>query len=155
MDKPIAMESDLTGQLVKIYHTNAIGTTPVVPFFLKHYARLIEDGYAHPVMVSTNKSKAVYVTINDEVAGHIVYEIQDDLYKTTWIYFSCVEDKFRKRGLYKIMHRHLENVVKKAGSVKIASFVHVDNIVRQKSCEAVGLKPFYYRMEKDLYGTEV
>lgn len=150
MDKPIAMESDLTGQLVKVYHVNSIGATPVVPFFMKNYAKLIEDGHANSFMMGTNKSKAVYVTINDEVAGHIVYDIQDDMLKTAWIIFSCVEEKFRKRGLYNIMHRHFEATVKKNGSLKIASHVHVTNIARQKSCESVGLKPIFYRMEKDL-----
>ncbi len=84
------------------------------------------------------------------MAGHIVYDILDDSYKTAWIVFSCVEDGFRRRGLYKMMHRHFEQIVRNAGSKRIASHVHVDNAVRQASCASVGMKPDFLRMEKNI-----
>jgi hypothetical protein len=149
-DITIATEKDKTGQDVTIKMAQQIGGSPVMPFFLRNYAGLIDAGHSNPFMFGTNKSKAVYIEINGQVAGHIVYDILEDNYKTAWIVFSCVEDGFRRRGLYNIMHRHFEQIVRNAGSKRIASHVHVDNKVRQASCASVGMKPDFIRMEKTL-----
>jgi hypothetical protein len=146
----LAREKDKTGQDVSIKMAQAIGGSPVMPFFLRNYAGLIDAGHSNPFMFGTNKSKAVYIEVDGQVAGHIVYDILDDSYKTAWIVFSCVEDGFRRRGLYKIMHRHFEQIVRNAGSKRIASHVHVDNTVRQASCASVGMKPDFLRMEKNI-----
>jgi GNAT superfamily N-acetyltransferase len=148
--KTITMETDRKGRVVEIGYSNNIGGTPIVPFFLKNYAKLMEDGFAHPFIMGTNKSKAVYAVANGEIVGHIIFDIQEDAYKTTWIVFSCVDEQYRGRGLYKLMHKHLESVVKNMGSQKIASHVHLDNKTRQASCVAVGMLPVFYRMEKML-----
>ena len=146
----IAKEKDKTGTEVLIHLANPIGGTPVIPFFLKNYAQLIEDGHAHPIIMGTNKSKAIYATIDNKVVGHIVFDIQEDVAKTAWIIFSCIDDNFRQRGLYKLIHKHFTVVAKTLGSTKIASHVHVTNKTRQASCESVGMKPVFYRMEHDL-----
>lgn len=146
----VAKETDKTGAEVQIRMAQAIGGSPVLPFFLRNYAQLIDDGHSNPFIFGTNKSKAVYAEINGNVVGHIVYDILDDNYKTAWIVFSCIEDGYRRRGLYSIIHRHFEQIVKNAGSKRIASHVHVDNKVRQASCEAVGMKPDFLRMEKTI-----
>jgi hypothetical protein len=146
----ITKEKDKTGVEVSVKLAQQIGGSPVLPFFLRNYADLIDNGHSNPFLFGTNKSKAVYIEVDNEVAGHIVYDILDDAYKTAWIVFSCVEDGFRRRGLYMIMHRHFEQIVKNAGSKRIASHVHVDNKVRYASCEAVGMKPDFYRMEKTI-----
>ena len=147
----LAIEKDKTGQDVVVKFANPIGGTPIISFYHRHYSVLIENGFTNPTFAATNlKHKGVYLEINGEMAGHIVFEMLDDSYKTLWITFSCVEDKFRRRGLYEIMHKHIEEYAKKQGSRKIASFVHVDNKVRQASCAKVGMTPYYYRMEKNL-----
>jgi hypothetical protein len=146
----LSKETDKQGNLIDIKYAFQIGASPVIPFFMKNYSELIDAGFAHPVMVATNKSKAIYAEHNGKVIGHIVFEYLEDQYKTTWIYFSCVEDSHRQCGIYKMMHRQLILTVKKQGSMKIASFVHVDNKRRQASCSSVGMKPVYYRMEQDL-----
>ncbi len=146
--KIIGTEKDKTGAEVIVKLADPIGGSPIIPFFYRHFATLIENGHTNPLMSGTNKSKAVYVEIEGKLAGHIVYEFLEDPYKTTWITFSCIEDDYRRRGLYEIMHRHLEDLAKKANSRKIASFVHVNNTVRQASCAKVGMEPVFYRMEK-------
>jgi hypothetical protein len=149
-DALIETTTDKTGAEVLVKNATLIGGSPIVPFYLKHYSELIINGHAHPVIAGTNKHKAIYAEIGGQVAGHIVYEILDDCYKTAWITFSAIENNFRRRGLYDILHRNFEKVAKAGGSTKIASLVHVDNTVRQASCAKVGMEPVFYRMEKQL-----
>lgn len=146
----LATETDKKGSEVVIKNTTAIGYTPVLPFFMKQFSELCQLGWAHPVFTCNNTTRAIYAEIDGQVVGHIVYNILEDQIKTTWIYLSAVDDNFRQRGIYNLMHKHLETTVKKLGSQKIASYVHVDNKPRQASCASVGMKPFYYRMEKEL-----
>jgi hypothetical protein len=147
----IAIEQDSTGAEVVVKHTESLGNSPVVPFFMKNFAKLIENGHADNFITFGNKSKAIYVEIDNQIAGHIVYDFRpDDVLKTAWIIFSCVEEKYRHRGLYKIMHWHFEETVKKTGSRKIASYVHTTNAIRLASCKSVGMVPHCYRMEKHL-----
>ena len=146
----LAREIDKTGAEVVIKSVLNIGGSPVVPFFLRHYADLIDNGHALSYITGTNNSRAVYAEIDGVMAGHIVYDIQPDIPKTAWIVFSCIEPGFRQRGIYSMLHRHFEELVLAGGSKKIASFVHVTNTVRQASCESVGMKPVFYRMEKEI-----
>lgn len=146
----LATEKDKKGSTVVIKNTTAIGYTPVLPFFMKHFADLCDRGWAHPIFTATNTTRAIYAEIDNKVVGHIVYNIQDDNVKTAWILLSAVDPDYRQRGIYNLMHKQFEAVIKKLGSKKIASYVHVDNKPRQASCESVGMKPFYYKMEKDL-----
>lgn len=146
----LATEKDKTGAEVVIKSTTAIGYTPVLPFFMKQFADLCDRGWAHPIFTASNTTRAIYCEIDGKVAGHIVYTILEDHVKTAWIYLSAVDNKYRRRGLYNLMHTHFEQTVKKLGSQKIVSYVHIDNTPRQASCESVGMKPFYYKMEKDI-----
>lgn len=141
---------DKSGQIVEIGYANAIGGTPIVPFFLKNYAKLMEDGFAHPFIMGTNKSKAIYAIKDNKIVGHIIFDFQEDAYKTAWIIFSCVDESCRGLGIYKMMHKQLEVVAQGQGSHKIASHVHVNNRTRQASCVSVDMEPVFYRMEKML-----
>lgn len=146
----LAKEIDKTGAEVTIKWVQNIGDSPIVPFFLRNYSELIDNGHALPFIMGTNSSKAVYAEVDGELAGHIIFEYQQDVLKTAWIIFSCVEAKYRQRGIYALMHKHFESVVAANGSKKIASHVHVTNTARQESCKSVGMQPVFYRMEKKL-----
>ena len=146
----LGTEKDKKGTTVIIKNTTSIGYTPVLPFFMKHFSQLCDLGWAHPAFTATNNSKAVYAEIDGKVVGHIVYNILEDQVKTAWIYLSAVDDNYRQRGIYNLMHKHFEEAVKKLGSQKIASYVHVENLPRQNSCKSVGMVPYYYKMEKNL-----
>ncbi len=148
--KVIGTEKDKKGSEVIVKLADPIGGTHIIPFFYKNFHALMENGHAHLHMAATNMCKAVFVEIDGNLAGHIVFELLDDCYKTTWIYFSCIDDGYRRRGLYEIMHKHLMEHAIKLKSRKIASFVHVDNKIRQASCAKVGMIPAFYRMEQSL-----
>jgi hypothetical protein len=90
-DTLIDKVQDKTGAEVLIKLTDSIGGSPIVPFYLRHYSELIANGHAHPVIVGTNRHRAIYVEIDGEIAGHIVFEVLEDPYKTAWITFSVVE----------------------------------------------------------------
>jgi len=149
--KIIATAQDRLGQPVNIRYVEELANTPVLSFFLRQMSDLIERGHAHQFLPTTTRLKAVYCECDGQVVAHIVFEILDQQApKTAWITLSAVADAWRRRGLYTMMHEHFEEMVIKMGCGKIASFVHVDNVARQLSCEQVGMVPVYYRMEKDL-----
>jgi ribosomal protein S18 acetylase RimI-like enzyme len=148
----IATETDSKGSTVTIRYSQEFGGSPVVPFFLKNYAKLIEDGYAQPYMVVSNKShKVLYAEIDNVIVGQVVFEIVEQPVRTAWITFSCVEESYRQRGIYKLLRlTHFESIVKKLGCKKIAANVHVDNTAQLKAGATVGMAPTFYRTEKDL-----
>lgn len=149
-DTLVAKEKDKTGTDVIIRFANPISGTPAVPFFLKNYGKLIEDGYAHPIIAGTNKSKAIYATINNKIVGTIVFDIQEDVAKTAWIVFGCIDDNFRQRGLYKLIHKHLVTIAKNLGSTKVTSLVHVNNRAMLETSVKLGKKPIFYRVEMEI-----
>jgi len=132
-----------------IKHSDILGMCEAVPFFLKQYAELIENGHAHPYCTWSNSNRCVYATIDNKVVGCIVYDYSK-ITRMIWIILSAVDDKFRKIGIYTQMHAELERQAKKLDAKKIASHVHVDNTVRQASCKKIGLKPEFIRMVKHL-----
>jgi RimJ/RimL family protein N-acetyltransferase len=148
--RTMAETVDKTGTPILIKHTNEIGWTPVLTFFMKNYTELIESGHGHPVFTANNTNSAIYAEIDGKVVGHILYNILDDQIKTAWIILSAVDKDYRQRGIYNLMHTQFEKVIKTAGSKKIASHVHVNNLARQASCESAGMKKVWYKMEKDL-----
>jgi ribosomal protein S18 acetylase RimI-like enzyme len=143
----LATETDKLGSQVQIKYTANIGSSPVVAPFMHGYATLIEQGYAYSNLAGHNKNSAIYAEIDNEFAGFIVYDLQDDPAKTCWIIFGSVLEKFRRRGLYKIMHSHLENVVRKSNSKQIFSFVHKDNIAMLELSKQIGKQPVLYRVD--------
>lgn len=146
----LAIEKDKLGVDVEINYCQMLGGTQNLVFFLTQYTKLIQNGHAHPQMVGSNRSKAVYATIDSRIVGQITFEILDDYSKTTWITLSAVDEEFRGRGIYSLLHKHLEALMLELGSRKLASQVHVDNTGRQASAKKAGMKPVYYRMEKDI-----
>ena len=148
----IATETDSKGSTVTIRYSQEFGGCPAVPFFLKNYAKLIEDGYAQPYIVASNKAhKVLYAEIDDVIVGHVVFEIVEQPVRTAWITFSCIEESYRQRGIYKLLRlKHFETIIKKLGCKKIAANVHVNNTAQLKAGETVGMLPAYYRTEKDL-----
>ena len=146
----LTIEMDTKGEPVEIYSVEMIGNSILLPSFLRNFAELMENGHTPNFLAATNRHKAIYAIIDGNIAGYMVYEFIDDLLKTTWITFSCVEKNFRQRGLYKILYRNLEGKVRTAGSKKITSYVHVTNLPMIASSKAAGAKPVFYKMEKDL-----
>jgi GNAT superfamily N-acetyltransferase len=148
--RDLVSAKDKIGTTVKIKHINEIGNSPVMLFYLREYAKLIEAGMAHPMLHTTNNTSAVYAEINDQVVGIIIYRIEADPLRTTWKILSAVDSEFQQRGIYQMIHFQLEKYVKTQGSKKIASHVHVTNMAAHKGNRSVGLEPVWYKMEKNL-----
>ena len=146
----IATEQDKTGAEVTIYKAQSLAGSPVYPFYLKNYAELMEADLAQNFIFSTNRAKAVYATIDNKIVGNIIYEIQDDVFKSCYLLFSAVDENFRQRGILKLIHKHFEVIIKKQGATKLYSFVHVNNAPRIASCVGLGLEKQFYKMSKDL-----
>jgi len=147
----IGTEQDKLGATVLVSFIDAIGGSPLVPLLMKNFAKLIEDGHGANYVAFGNKNKAVYIEVDNKIVGHIVYyHIPDDSLNTARIILSWVDENYRQRGLYKILHKYFELVLKTAGSKRIASYVAIDNIARLSSCESVGMQKHSYRMEKFL-----
>lgn len=147
-DPTLAKEFDKLNEYVTIKFCNSLGGSEIIPFFLKNFSKLMDDGFSHYHFAGHNKCRAVYAEIDGKIVGHIVFDLLDDVFKTAWIVLSAIDLKYQRRGLYTLMHKHFEEQAKKLGAKKLASHVHVNNIARQLSCEKVGMKPIYYRMEK-------
>jgi predicted GNAT family acetyltransferase len=141
---------DKRGNKLSVNYSETFGSSPVVSFFLRNYADMIDDGHAHSLITGSNKSRVVYITHDDRVVASVVYDIQDDVYKTAWIVFTCVDPEYRNRGLYKILNKYFEQVVTTNGCKKISSFVHVNNEKSFNARKAIGYVPVFYRMEKEL-----
>lgn len=148
--KLLATEQDRTGAAVEIRHLDEIADSKVVSFFLKNLAILIDNGFSLQLIAGSNRHQAVFAEINGEIVGHIVYEYLESPVKTAWITLSAIDNNYKRRGIYTMLHRHFEQKIQAAGAKKIASSVHVNNITRQASCKKVGMVPIYYRMEKEL-----
>lgn len=147
----IANSVDKTGKSIQIFLAHTLSGNPIVfPYFLKKYAELIEQGFSHPTLVGSNKTKAIYASIDNQIIGALVFELQEDVGKTTWLLLSVVSQEFQQRGIFKILHKCLEEFSRSAGSKKIASLVHVNNATMLTSCKSVGRELVFYRTEKQL-----
>lgn len=148
--KDIIGVPDKTGVTIRIKHINEMGNSPVMLFYIKEYAKLIEAGMAHPVLGAGNNSSAMYAELDNRVVGIIVYRMENDPLKTTWKTLSAVDADYQRRGIYRLIHNQLEKYVKAQGSKKMASHVHVNNAAAHKGNKAMGLEPTWYKMEKTL-----
>jgi RimJ/RimL family protein N-acetyltransferase len=141
---------DKTQTIVSVNLSSTLGGSIIVPFFLREAALLIEKGWASQALMGSNDSKVIYVKIEDEVAGFIVFTYQNDYQKSTWIVLGTVFEKYRGRGIYKIMHSHLEKIAKNNNSSRISSHVHRDNVPMLAICKSIGKEALFYRTSKEL-----
>lgn len=131
-------------------HNDVLEGSPAMPAFMREYADLIERGWARPYTAHNEKHRVCYAKNPDNrVMGGIVFGL-NQLTKVGWIVFSFTVPEFRRQGVYTALHREVEALMTKAGMTDLASHVHVDNKVRQASCEQVGMAPEFLRMNKRL-----
>lgn len=146
----LSVEKDKDGSNFEVKKIDKLSYTPVYTFFLRQQAELIDAGLSYPY-TSWNDSScgAIYAERNGEVIGLIVFD-RKKYPESLWIVLSSVDKKFRKLGIYKALHRHLESVALDIGCHYVCSHVHVNNHTRLKSAEIVGMKPIFYFMAKKL-----
>ena len=150
MPKIIGTELDKNGENVTILHSGFLSESPIVPHYMREFSSLIDQGLAAPVINATNVSKVIYATIDNDIAGFIVFEFKDDSSRTLKILLGTVLEKYRRRGVYQILHRYLEIVAKHHKSSKIQSFVHIDNTKMIDLSKKLNKSPVFYLMEKQI-----
>lgn len=147
-------EKDKQGNDIDIHLVNSINMTPVVPFFLRHYSELMVNGHSYPSFDWDKVSDhygAIYAEQDGKILGHIVFSrehVRKEGY--LWIVLSAVENDYRGRGIYTILHKYFEAHAKELGCWAIASYVHKNNEVRLASAAKVGMAPVLYFMGKRL-----
>lgn len=119
-------------------------------FFFRRWADLVESGHAVSNYMPSFKqstTRILYLTIDDEIAGHIVFEFTTP--KDSFIHFTVVEEKFRRHGLYQIMHEHYDKVMQYNKVNRSRSQLHVDNTAIIEAAKKVGYNVEFYRMVKE------
>jgi RimJ/RimL family protein N-acetyltransferase len=153
---PVVIElgkvKDKTQASVSVNLSSSLGGSVIMPLFLREAASLIEKGWAQPMIIGTNDSKVIYAKIEDEIVGFIVFNYQNDYQKSTWIVVGTVFEKYRGRGLYKIMHSYLEKVAEDNNSGSINSHVHCENVSMIATCRSIGKETLFYRTTLKLKG---
>jgi RimJ/RimL family protein N-acetyltransferase len=134
---------------IKLSDTLATNAT-LVTTFMRGVSNLIDNGWAIPFLIGNNSNKVIFAEINEQLAGMIVFDFQNDLPRTTWIYFGTTTVDFRARGVYHILHSSLERYAKESGSTQIQSFVHKNNTRMLELCKTLGKEQTFIRVEKKL-----
>ena len=149
--KILAVEQDKFGKEITIKLADKLlAYSPLCAFFLRQQSKLLEKGYAFPTpQLDDTTSGAVFAEEDGQILGHIVFNHLEER-GTLWIILSAVDEDQRGRGIYTILHKYFEETAKAKGCWYISSHIHVDNHVRLKSAEKVGMKPFFYFMFKRL-----
>jgi len=141
---------DQTHATVLIKLCKSLGDSHIIPLFLREAASLIEKGWAHNSLMGSNDCMVIFAEVDNEVAGFIVFNFQKDFQKTTWIVLGAVVEKFKRRGIYTMMHRCLEQVAKNNMSHHISSHIHVENTAMIKASKVIGKTPTFYKVTMDL-----
>jgi GNAT superfamily N-acetyltransferase len=147
VDKAVAQTKIKDGSKLIIWDCYNLAMSPVASFYMRHMAKLIDDGHAQQIFTGGNNSSAVYATLDGKVVGAIVYEIHSNQ-RMAYILLSCVDEEHRGKGIYTALHPYFEEVAVAQGCNRIGSIVHVDNAVRLASCAKVGMVPEFTRMVK-------
>lgn len=148
--EPLGIEKDKVGIQVEIKYCPVLGGTENLTYFLKNFVNLLEKGHTQPHIMGGNRSKAIYAVADGKIVGQLTFEITDDFSKTTWIILTTVDEQYRRRGIYSMLHKYLYKIMYKLGSHKVASHVHIDNKVIQASQIKMGFKQVYIRTEKEI-----
>lgn len=146
----LSVEKDIDGAAFEVKKIDKISHSPIYTFFLRQQAELIDAGFSYPYTSwNDDTCGAVYAERNGEIMGHIVYD-NTKYTCALWIVLAAVDKKFRKRGIYTILHQHFELVAKDMACWYIASHIHVNNSVGLASAEKIGKKPLFHFVTKKI-----
>lgn len=146
----IGSEEDNQGNALNIYMQDNLNMCPALSLFLKVYAETIDTGFSNSVPFYGDKQRMVWAeSESGEVMGGICYEYRQPV-RMGWIVLSFTDPKYRGRGINEILHKYMENDIRELGGYRVCSYVSINNKSRLKAAEKVGLKPQFYRMNKNL-----
>ena len=143
-------ETDKAGNTLAIYQSLELGMSPAFPIFLQHYVETINNGHAFPRTTWNDKTCGVIYAVNkDKIIAQITYDMNNSVApEALWIVLSSVEKEYRGNGIYKILHRYLDQFAMDTNYTEIASFVHIKNELQLRALESVGKKPIFYIVGK-------
>lgn len=149
----LGTEVDKEQNQIKIFQTTTLAMSPIYTFFLRQMADVIDKNFGYPTTNWKDENcGAVYAEDKEQnILGHIVYS--DEFVKSNgylWITLSAIDEKFRGRGIYTILHKYFEAVAKEKGCWAIASHVHKNNLVRLESAKKVGMSPIFHFIGKKI-----
>lgn len=143
--------TDKAGSLLTVYKSEQLGMSPAYSFFLKHYAELIDAGLSFPITTWNDQCEILYVTEDEHVVGQITFDLKNPTAPgALWIVLSSIKESHRGRGIYKIMHRYIDQLAEQYGCHGVCSFVHVKNENQLRALESVGKKPVFYFVGKKI-----
>ena len=148
----LATTTDKLGNTIDILHTDKIGMSPIFTFFLRRVAEVIDKKFAFPMTTWTDDDSAVYAVQGDKILGHIVYSKGGYTGNENVLYITlgAIDPECRGRGIYTILHQHLEETGKKLGCSAITSHIHKNNVAGMKSAEKLGKRTLFNYVFKRL-----
>lgn len=146
----LGTEIDKAGNSLTVYKCEQLGMSPAYSFFIKSYAETVDMGFAYPMTCWNDQDCAViYVTDGDEVVGQMTYNTNSPMAPGfIWIILSSVRPSHRGQGIYKLMHKYLDQIGQEGNYSGVASYVHVDNRAQLRALEGVNKKPIFYVVGK-------
>jgi hypothetical protein len=145
MINTIGSETDKSGEVLEIKSSDSILAPSLYCFYLRHYADLVSNRYAFPMIkLDFSTYRVVFAEKNNQVIGIILYDClfaQGRKYAT--IILSAVDFPNRQRGIYKILRKYLEKEIKMLGCEYLTSYVWKANDVRIKILNTDVLKADY------------
>lgn len=149
----IAIEFDNTNTAIEIHQVDMIGIVPkLYTFFMRQLADLIDIGYALPNLTYTDNDGAVYAMIDDKIVGAIVYTLGGPSHRngSASITLSTVDNDFRKRGIYSVLYKHFEIVLKQLDVKVVTGMVHTENKAGLDSAMKMGRVHIFNYMVKNI-----
>ena len=148
----LGTETDKAGNSLTVYKSRQLGMSPAYSFFIKSYAETVDLGFAYPTTCwDDQRCGVIYVTDANEIIGQITYDTNSPISPgSLWIVLSSVKPSYRGQGIYKLMHKYIDQIAKDGKYDSIVSYVHVDNHAQIKALESVDKKPFFYLVGRKL-----
>lgn len=138
------------GSVIDVYYSTSLPSSPATPYLLKHFSELMIHGFTPSYGIPlSNEHSIIWAVKDSKIAGGICFSFEKFVQRC-WVQFSFTEHDFRRQGIYKQLHKHLEKICKSSDIEFIANYVHINNQAILKSCESVGMKPQFIRMIKNL-----
>jgi hypothetical protein len=146
----LGVETDKAGNSLTVYKSEQLGMSPAYSFFIKSYAETVDLGFAYPMTSwDDQRCSVIYVTDGDEIVGQMTYDTNSPMAPgMLWIILSSVKPSHRGQGIYKLMHKYLDQIGKDNHYEGVASYVHVNNQAQLKASAGVDKKPIFYVVGK-------
>lgn len=138
LDEQVFLEktTDKTGRVLDIYRTERlIENSKVYSFHLLGFSENVADGVSLPKSYEDRiEHKSIFAEFEGKIVGCIVYTISKKDLKCG-IVMSYVSKDERRKGIYELLHKKMEQVVKEEGMLYIISTVNPKNTKMKKAAE--------------------